>query len=410
MSFKITNSYLKKIIFLLFLIFIVNYFDRSAIAYAIAPIKDEFHLNNMQFGLIGSAFGFGYLVMTLAGGFLVDRFLARKTLTIFALFWSMVCIAVGFATGFWSLFILRILLGVAEGPSFPSLTQVMERWLPLSARVRGTAIALAAVPFASVLGAPVISHLIIVFNWRLTFIILGSCGIILSFFWYSLYRDYPQKENNQKNITNQLHLSQWKLLLTNPSLLANNYGYFTYGYLFFFALTWLPGYLEQDYGLHLRQIGWFLIMPWALATVMLLAGGFFSDWLLAKTQSLRIARSHVIWICQLLSAFCFFIVVVHHNLTFALIFISLGLGFSLMPNAIFYSLNMDLAKNRAATSLGIMNCFFALGGIIAPALTGWLAHVTGDFNAAILLLIILTMSSVLGIIFFQHPDSSFRSN
>ena len=406
------KTYIIGIITILFLTLIVNYMDRSAIAYAIQPIKHDFGLNNAQFGLIGAAFGFGYLLMTLIGGILVDRYFAHRVLTVSSLIWSVVCILLGFATNFWMLFVLRVLLGVAEGPSFPAVTQVIANWLPLSWRVRTMSFVLAAVPFASVLGAPIISHLIITFNWRLTFIILGSFGegILITIIWFAFYRDAHtfDKSKFSEPLADQV-ISQkttWRFLLLNRSLMANNYAYFTYGYLFFFALTWLPGYLEQDYGLKLKQVGWFLTIPWLTATVLLIVGGTLSDKLLERTDSLRRSRSHVIWICQLLSALCFLTVIFEHSLTTALIFISLGLGFSLMPNAVFYSLNIDLAKDRAATHPGIMDCFFALGGILAPALTGLLAHLTGNFNAAIFLLSVLTLSSVLGIILFQHPDKA----
>lgn len=406
--FKLKESayYIPIIIFIIFLILIGNYLDRSAIAYAISPIKQTFNLNNVHFGLIGSAFGIGYLFMTIGGGVLVDFYKAHRVLTVSNIIWSIACTMIGLATGFWSLFILRFLLGIAEGPSFPAVTQVVAHWLPLSKRVRTMSFALASVPFASVIGAPLISHLIVLYNWRITFIILGVLGLLLAIVWYVFYQDFPKDRRQNSSIAVEEHFSKtsWGFILSNRSLLANNYAYFTYGYTFFFALIWLPGYLEQTYGLHLKQIGWFLIAPWLTATLLLIAGGFLSDRLLEKTKKLRIARSHIIWLCQGLSAICFIAVLISHTLISSLVFISLGLGFSLMPNAVFYSLNIDLAKDRAATSLGLMDCFFACGGILAPILTGFLSYMTGNFKAAIFLLISLTITSVLGIIFFQHPD------
>ncbi|MBX9771909.1 MAG: hypothetical protein K2X29_11085, partial [Candidatus Obscuribacterales bacterium] len=53
------------VVALAFFITIVNYLDRSAISYAIGPLKREFGLNDADFGLIAAAFGIGYMVMTL---------------------------------------------------------------------------------------------------------------------------------------------------------------------------------------------------------------------------------------------------------------------------------------------------------------------------------------------------------
>jgi ACS family hexuronate transporter-like MFS transporter len=72
------SSYRWVVIGLGFLITLVNYLDRSAIAYAIGPICREFKLDNAQFGCVAGAFGIGYMVMTVVGGVMVDRWGAHK--------------------------------------------------------------------------------------------------------------------------------------------------------------------------------------------------------------------------------------------------------------------------------------------------------------------------------------------
>jgi len=403
------KSYRWVIIALAFLAIIINYLDRSALSYAIGPLQETYGLTNTDFGLIASAFGVGYLVMTVGGGILVDRFGARKIWTLFAIFWSISCAAIGLATGFFWLFLFRMLLGVAEGPGFPALTRVCADWLPIKERARALAFALAAVPFASVIGAPLISHLIAIVGWRIMFFILGGVGIIWAVIWYVYFQDQPK---NSRYVTTEeldyieqehgsmIHKTKtsWKFILSNRTLLINNYAFFTFGYLLFFAITWLPGYLEQTYHMHIKEVGWFLIAPWLTATILILVGGWISDFLWQKTKSIRIARLHIIWICQLLSVLCFLPVLFTHSIIVTAISISLGVGLGLMPNAAFYAINADLAYDRAATSLGIMDAAFAFAGILAPFLTGWIAHLTGSFTAAFSLMMILILSSALLIV------------
>ena len=390
---------------ILFLILIINYLDRTVIAFAITPIQQTFHLNNAQFGAIAGAFGIGYTLLMLISGILVDHIKARKVLTFSLLLWSVASICTGFANGFWMLFIFRILLGVFEAPAFPSNIQIVSHWLPMTSRVKALSIGNAAIPLACAIGAPLISNLITRFDWRITYFILGGAGIILSLLWLMIYRDNPKGHDNLE-FSNTKHSSTvtWKFMLFNPTILTNNLSYFALGYLLFFSQTWLPGYLEQIYHLKLKSVGLFLIAPWLLAAITVVLCAILSDKLYTKTNSLRIARSHIIWICQLLSAICLIPVITYHNLTVALIFITLSVGFGLAPNALFDSTNIDLAKHRAGTNFGIMNTFCSAGAIIAPWITGWLTHITGDFKAAILLMVILTFSSVLAVIFFHHPD------
>jgi len=259
------------------------------------------------------------------------------------------------------------------------------------------------------------------------FFILGSLGCVWAAIWFWLFRDYPESSrfvsrselahireghlranhHNDQEMRNEELASgrtTWRFMLLNPALVANNYAFFAFGYVLFFALTWLPGYLQSTYSLNLKEIGIFLIAPWLTAALLILLAGAISDRLWVKTGSVRASRSHLIWICQLASALSFLPVLFHPSLPLALASISLGVGFALMPKAAFCARNVDLARDRAATSLGIMDCFFAAAGILAPAITGHLAQASGNFNAAFGLLIAFTLTSVAGILIFQHPD------
>lgn len=400
------------IIGMVFFASMINYLDRSALSYAIKPLQETFGLTNSDFGMVAAAFGIGYLIMTLMGGVLVDAFGARKIWTIFAIFWSIACACIGLATGFASIFIFRLILGLGEGPAFPALTRVTTDWLPVKERARAMALGLAAVPFASVVGAPLLSQLLVSFGWRFMFFILGAVGIVWAIMWHIIFRDKPAQsslisktelqylETENKTVLREKKTS-WKFMLCNPTLLVNNFAFFSFGYLLFFAITWLPGYLEQTYHMQVKTIGWFLIAPWLTATLFILIGGALSDWLWIKTKSIRSSRSHMIWVCQLLSVICFIPVILTPSIPIVLIGISLGVGFGLMPNAAFYAINADLAPDRAGTSQGVMTCAFALSGIIAPALTGWLTTLTGNFSIAIIVMMALTLSSAILIIAFE---------
>lgn len=81
------------------------------------------------------------------------------------------------------------------------------------------------------------------------------------------------------------------MLLRNPTLLATSWSFFAFGYVLWFAISWIPGYLEQTYGLDLVSIGWFSTLPWALAIVLMPLAGWISDRLFARTGSVARAGS-----------------------------------------------------------------------------------------------------------------------
>ncbi len=402
---------------LIFFITLVNFIDRSAISFVIDPLKKEFHFSDTQFGMILSAFGLGYVLLTAFGGWLVDHWGARLVWPLAAITWSLCVGLLGFAGGFWGFITLRFLLGVTEGPHFPAMSRCISNWLPPSERARALSLGLVAIPLSSVIGAPVTSYLVADFGWRVMFFAISSVGILWAIVWYFLFRDHPKDSrfvSREEKIL--IHSSQkeptaaessrtdWRYILTHPALVANNIAYFAFGYMLFFATLWLPGYFLSQHNLDLKSVGWYLTIPWLVGAIFLKAGGIISDWLYKKTKRRRLARSHLIWSSQLLAAACFVALGYTDSLSYSLLFLSLGLGFGLMPQPAFFSTNIDIAKHRSGSAQGITSSCLSLAGIVAPVMTGWLIDLTGNYQGAFLLLGGLTCIGVLAVIFFHHPD------
>ena len=370
--------------------------------------------------MILSAFGVGYILLTAFGGWLVDRWGSRIVWPLAAVSWSLCVAFLGFAVGFWSFIGLRLLLGMTEGPHFPAVTRSVSDWLPPSERARALSFALVAIPLSSVIGAPITSYLIADFGWRIMFFTISAVGIVWAFVWYKVFTDRPANSPhvNQKELdwisSGKLQKNQpvkkieekisWRYLLTHPTLLSNNIAYFAFGYMLFFATLWLPGYFLRQHGLNLKSTGWYLVIPWLVGSLFLKLGGLLSDWLYQKTGSSRLARSHLIWSSQLLAALSFLALGFTHSLGLSLLFLSLGLGFGLMPQPAFFSVNIDVVKDRSASSQGVTSSCLSLAGIIAPVLTGWLIDLTGNYQAAFLLLAAITGAAVLTVILFHNKD------
>lgn len=402
---------------LIFFITLVNFVDRSAISFVIEPLKKEFHFTDTQFGMILSAFGMGYMLLTAFGGWLVDRWGARVVWPIAAIAWSLCVGLLGFASGFLGFMVLRFLLGVSEGPHFPAMTRSISDWLPPSERARALSLGLVAIPLSAVVGAPITSYLVADFGWRVMFMAMSATGIIWAFVWYWCFRDRPEDckhvSEDEKKLIASLHTQNkvadktpvdWRFILTHPTLVANNIAYFAFGYMLFFATLWLPGYFLTQHGLDLKSVGWYLTIPWLVGACFLKAGGILSDWLCKKTGSLRVARSHLIWCSQLIAAIFFLALGFTESFALAIIFLSLGLGFGLMPQPAFFSINIDVAKERSGASQGITSSCLSVAGIAAPILTGWLIDLTGNYQGAFFLLAGLTGLAVFTVIFFHHPD------
>ncbi len=172
-----------------------------------------------------------------------------------------------------------------------------------------------------------------------------------------------------------------------------------------FAIIWFPGYIEQTYHVALLKTGGLLTIPWAVGTLFLLFGGWVSDRIYQRKGSSRLARVLPIGVGMLLAGLSFFTTAPSHHLALDLTLLSLGMGFAFFCNAPIFSLNIDLFKENAATAQGIMTALFALSGILSPAITGWLTHRTGSYQAAIFLVGLLSVSAFFIAYFLQREPS-----
>ncbi len=412
------------VVFLLFAITIVNYIDRAAISYAIPVIQRELGFSATESGAILGAFGLGYALTTLLGGFAVDRWGARIVLTIAAALWSLSIGMTALAAGVATLYAARVLLGVSEGPNFPALTGAVTHWLSPHERATALGNALLAVPLALAVGGPVVTQLLAWLDWRLTFAVLFALSAAWVPLWWFLFRDSPADSRfvNQAELDHiQSHheavsrrpravLRSWPgmsvvaALLTNRTLLANTWAFFVFGYFLFFFMTWLPSYLERKYGLNFGAVGLFTVLPWLAAAFTLWLFGRWSDALLANTGRLRIARSYLIAGTQFVAAIAVIPVAMTDNLTVAIAGITVAVAASMGANAAYYAVNVDIVPERAATALGIMDFAFAIAGFLAPAVTGWVLNIRGSFTDGFLLMAVLALSSVVVVLLFHHPD------
>tara|TARA_Y100000589_G_scaffold246796_2_gene234562 strand:+ start:1172 stop:2395 length:1224 start_codon:yes stop_codon:yes gene_type:complete len=381
-----------------FLLGLVNYLDRVVISFAIKPIQSDLRIEDASFGLLMSAFAIGTLSVNAISGFLLDRFGVKIIWSIGLFAWSIVMILQGFVEIFWMFIALRVLLGIGEGVNFPAMNRALVDWMKPSELGRALSFSLLGVPLALLVGGLVLAPLILDVGWRWSFIILGILGAILGFLFLFLYRQPPTGQADATPV--EVDRIPLRSLLMNPTLLATGWSFFAFGWVLFFGLSWLPGYLEQTWDMKLDSVGFASTLPWALAILLMPIGGWISDSLMRRTGSTRRARVHLIWICQLLSVLCFIPVIFVESVTWAVVFISLAIGFSMAPNSPYYSICADLFKRRAAAATGIIVTFFSISGVTCPIITGWLAQTGDGFSGAFTALCIVVASGVLGMVFF----------
>jgi ACS family sodium-dependent inorganic phosphate cotransporter len=180
----------------------ICFIDRVNISVAIIPMQAQFGWSESQVGIILGSFYIGYIISMTFSGFLADKYGGKIVLAYGLLFWSFfTLITPAFAySGYFFLILIRILMGLGEGVTFPAWHSIYARWIPFQERTRAIAITNSGISFGSVFGLVVTAMIIDGYSWEWVFYSFGVLGILLFFFWQKVVTSYPE---DHKSISNE---------------------------------------------------------------------------------------------------------------------------------------------------------------------------------------------------------------
>src|SRR3954470_6328741 len=182
------------VLVMLGLMYLITYIDRvnvSTASFGALVFGNEFHLSNTQVGLVFSAFAYPYLVFQIIGGWVGDRFGARRALTIAGIIWAAATLLMGVVGSLTTMLVARVLLGFGEGATFPVATRALADWTPASRRGFAQGITHSAARLGNALTPPLVAWLIAVVTWRGSFVILGVISLFWTLLWAIYFRDNP---------------------------------------------------------------------------------------------------------------------------------------------------------------------------------------------------------------------------
>jgi MFS family permease len=371
---------------LLCAMYFILYVNRVNIATAAPLIKADLKLSNTQLGLVFSSFAIPYAIFQLIGGWIGDRWGARLTLTLCCAIVGAATVLTGAASGFASLFVMRLVLGFGEGAAFPTATRAMTNWTPEARWGFAQGIAHSFARIGNALTPPLMAGLLVWASWRVSFVVVGLASLVWLCVWAWFFRNNPREHPAitsadlaalPSQTTGERPRIPWLRLARR--MLPVTVVDFSYGWTLWLFLSWIPGFFYENYHLNLQASAMFSAGVLFAGVVGDLVGGVVSDHLLRKTGSLRVARCSVI-IAGFVGAFVFLVpVILIHDLTVAAICLSLAFFFAELIVAPMWSVPMDIAPRYAGSASGLMNFGFGVAGIISPSSFGYLVDRTGSW-------------------------------
>lgn len=390
----------------------VNYVDRVNLSIAGPEMMREFHLSAAQLGVVASAFLWTYAVLQLPIGAIIDRIGVRWVNRAAAALWAIASFLTASAGGLGLLLVSRLVLGFGEAPTIPAGWKAIGQWFPRSERGRATAVFDGCAKISNVLGIPVMAFLVTAFSWHAAFVFTGVLSLGYLFVWWLLYLTPKQalargrlspeeyaylREGgaDDEDAPTPSSLAGLGHLLRRRKTWGLALGYASYTYAYYVLLTWLPGYLEKQFGVKLLAGGFYTMIPWLVAVLaQFLVGGVVLDRLIAHSGDETKARRIVLVISMLVSlsvagaAYA-------GSVAVALVFLSIGAAGLAVSVPAGSSIVAVIAPEGCSGTLGgLVNFVANMIGIAAPIVTGAVVDVTGSFAGAFLVTGVVLLAGI----------------
>ncbi|MGF6662144.1 ACS family D-galactonate transporter-like MFS transporter [Paraburkholderia atlantica] len=403
----------------------INYLDRTILGIAAPQLTKELGINAALMGLLFSVFSWSYVASQIPGGLFLDRFGSKITYFLSMTFWSLCTLAQGLVGGIAGLFAFRLGLGVSEAPCFPTNSRVVATWFPQNERAMATGTYTVGEYIGLAFFSPFLFMLMGAFGWRSLFLVVGGVGIAFGVVWWLMYReprDHPSANQEEldyieagggltqrhKDVAGAADTAaskqggfQWRTigqLLKHRQLTGICLGQFAGNSTLVFFLTWFPTYLATERHMAWLKIGFFAIMPFIAASIGVMFGGVFSDWLLRRGKSPNVARKLPIIAGLLLASTIILANYVESNVVVIAIlsvaFFAQGMA------ALGWTLVSDIApEGLLGVTGGIFNFAANLAGIVTPLVVGLIVAATGSFVGALVFIGVVALIGALSYIF-----------
>lgn len=375
-----TNGVTRALVLLLGAAVFLNYVDRGAIGIAAPLMKSDLGLSEEAYGVAFSAFFWIYAPVQLFAGWLCDRFSVYKLMAGGIILWAGSTLLMGFAGGFTSLLILRIMLGIGESISFPGSSKIIARHVAPERRGMANAAVAAGIAFGPAAGTLAGGLILGNWGWQAIFFAFGIATLFWLLPWRQTVRALPQTRHHDEGpkVPIGALLSKWPLWSMSIVHALGNY-------CFYFLLAWLPLFLTKSRGFTIGEMTMLATLGYAVQGACALGYGQFSDWWTRSGRSEAACRRWMMVASQLLAAVSILgLAFAHSAVTIGILLCLAGAASASLSLNLYAVAQMFAGPRASGTWVGVQNSIGNISGIVGPIVTGIVVQRAG-YNSAFLL-------------------------
>ncbi len=388
----------RRLIPVMALMYVASFLDRVNIGFAALTMNHDLGFSPTVFGFGAGIFFWGYFLFEIPSNLMLEKVGARIWMCRIMVSWGLISMATAFVKTAPAFYVLRFLLGLAEAGLYPGMILYMTYWFPQATRARFIALFLAAVPAASVIGAPISGWLLdldgALHGWQWMLLLEGVPSLLLGALVPWLLPDRPAdakwlSAGDKAVLTARLAADRlddaklgalsgfwemltdkriWIFIIPDFSIVIGLYG----------MGLWMPQMIKA-LGFSNLQTGFLVALPYVFSMAAMVLLGLSSD--RTGDRVWHVAGAAFAAALGLLGA------VLAHDAVLVMASFCLAASGIYGALAVFWTLPTSILRGMAAAGgLALLNSFSNLGGFFGPTLMGWLKQSTGTYTLGMTLL------------------------
>ncbi|XP_014258795.1 sialin-like [Cimex lectularius] len=349
----------------------------------------EFDWDSGIDGVILSSFFYGYILTQIIGGWLACRYGGKNLFGIGVGVTALLTLLTPFfaRTSVYLLVFGRIVEGLFEGITFPSMHGVWSKWSPPEERSRLVAISYSGCYFGTVAALPLCGALAERLGWPSIFYVFGAIGCLWTVIWLLVVSETPgsdkrisdtEKEYIEDSLNSNTKVKlnvPWKEIFKSWPVWAIVIAHTTENWGFYTLLTGLPTYMDDVFGYSFLRAGILAALPYLAMGIIVQTSGFMADWF-RSTGNLTTMQVRKMFTCTGFLTRSIFLIATAHSTTPVSIItcLTVAVGFGGLAFAGFSVNHLDIAPQYASILMGISNTAATLPGILSPIVTGYVVQ------------------------------------
>ena len=282
-----THYYRYYVLVMLTVVSMINIMDRLILSILLEDIKAEFTFTDTQLGVLaGLAFALFYALMSIPIARWADISNRKNILAAALIVWSGMTALCGAATGFVSLFLARLGVGIGEaGGSPPSYSIIADYFRP-SERARAMGVYVTGSVLGTGGGLIVGGLLGEWLGWRMTFLALGIPGILLGVILYFTVKEPPRGRYDSGSDDSKQAVDikrTLKSLASNKVYVRVGLSYAMLTMVGYAMALWLAPIMLRNFEVSLSVVGLYLGGTYILGGIPgPLIGGYLTDYMVKR--------------------------------------------------------------------------------------------------------------------------------